>query len=571
MARFFCAFTGLCLVALLPAISTAVPLAAPNSTAQQVVKQQVREIPADTLFALLVAETALNRNQADIALANYYQQAVKTRDPQVARRATLLGQFMQNHRIALHAAQIWAEREPSNPEPHFIATQQALQLSQVDVALKHCDQLQALGAATLYTAIAAHQNVRGEPRLSQLRHQLDLLQQQDPKNADLFTAQALLYDATGDYNDGIRHIERAIHLEPDNPLPQLLEVDFLHKLGHADKALRKLGQMVARDPHNHELREQYAHLLSEQEVAQAREKFDQLAEKQPLEPDLLLARAQANYRLKDYLQAQDLFEQLLFLKKHTSAAHFYLGEIAALQGRNLQALEHYRRVQEGSELLAAAERGFALFISENRRLEGQQWLNELRTAQPEQAIPLFLLEAEALTKTGDTTRALAALNDAIARIPASTLLHYHRAMLYAALNQRDQALQALRYVLAHEPHNSDAQNALGFLLIEDDKQLKEAEKLIVKALAMQPDNPAYLDSMGWLLYRQGKVEESLMRLRQAYKIAQDHQTAAHLGEVLWSIGERDLAQELWRKALQDTPDSAPVLSTKRRLQTQTKP
>lgn len=550
----------------LSSLCAAIPLALPATTAQQMVKQQSREIPADTLFSLLVAETALNRNQADVALINYYQQAVKTRDPQVAQRATLLAQFMQNNRVALESAQIWAEREPDNAEAHYIATQQALLLNKPELALVHCDRLQQLGAATLYTGIAAHQNMRAEPQLSKLRNHLTELQQQDNKNTDLFMAQALLSDAVGDYQGGLKQLERALQLEPDNYLPRLLQVDFLHKAGQTDKALRKLGQLVAEDPSNQELRLQYAQLLNEQDVTKAREQFDMLAENKPLEPDLLLARAQANYRLKDYLQAQDLFEQLLFLKKHSSVANFYLAEIALMQGRSLQAIEHYRRVQDGEELFPAAARGFDLLLKENRRTEAQLWLNELRENNPDQSVRLFLLEADAYSRHNDPARALAAMNEAIKQSPSRTELYYGRAMLQAQMKNRQQAISDLRLVLAREPLNSNALNSLGFILSDDDKQLKEAEKLVSQALAMQPDNPAYLDSMGWVLFKQGKKAEALMRLRQAYKIVQDHEIAAHLGEVLWSMGEKDAAQGLWRKALQAVPDSEPVLATKRRLQ-----
>lgn len=565
------ALAPLLIGAILPSFAVAIPLALPSTTAQQVVKQQSREIPAETLFSLLVAETALNRNQADVALINYYQQAVKTRDPQVAQRATLLAQFMQNNRVALDSAQIWAEREPDNAEAHYIATQQALLLNKPELALQHCDRLQQLGAATLYTGIAAHQNMRAEPQLSKLRNHLSNLQQQDNKNTDLFMAQALLSDAVGDYQGGLKQLERALQLEPDNALPRLLQVDFLHKAGQTDKALRKLGQLVAEDPNNEELRLQYAQLLNEQDLSKAREQFDVLAEQKPLEPDLLLARAQANYRLKDYLQAQDLFEQLLFLKKHSSVANFYLAEIALMQGRKLQAIEHYRRVQDGEELFPAAARGFDLLLQENRRSEAQQWLQELRTNNPEQQVRLYLLEADAYSRHGDTARALAAMNEAIKQSPSRGELYYGRAMLHAQAGKREPAIADLRLVLAREPLNSNALNSLGFLLSADEKQLKEAEKLVGQALAMQPDNPAYLDSMGWVLFKQGRKEESLMRLRQAYKIVQDHEIAAHLGEVLWSMGEKDAAQGLWRKALQAVPDSEPVLSTKRRLQAQEKP
>ena len=75
---------------------------------------------------------------------------------------------------------------------------------------------------------------------------------------------------------------------------------------------------------------------------------------------------------------------------------------------------------------------------------------------------------------------------------------------------------------------------------------------------MSPDNPAIIDSMGWVQYRRGNYNEALGHLRRAYAMVPDPEIAAHLGEVLWVVGSTDEARDIWADALADDPDS-PVL------------
>lgn len=526
---------------------------------------KVRPFPADTLYALLVAETATNRAQFDIALANYYQQAYKTRDAGVTRQAVFLAQHLNASQAALDLALLWADIEPGNPEPVYLAGQYLIRFQRLDLALQQSRRLLDMHAQSLFVAIASSSPAQNDNTRSTLIRQYSDLLRQYPDNIDLLLGYAVLLEAQDDFSGSLDAIRHALSVDGKNLQARLFEVDLLYRSGRPDKAVKSMADIVTDDPKNERLRVQYARMLADQDLEKAREQFDYLARTNSMEPDLMLARALVNFRLNDLVQARDLFEQLLFLKKHTDTAHYYLGEISLLDKEPAKALEHFRRVEGDSEYLPAVARSFALFIQQNRRLEGQQWLVEQRRSHANLATRLYLIEADVLLQHDELARSRAALDEAIQQQPDQVELYYARSLLHEKIGDNAAAQQDLRVVLARQPDNVDAQNALGYLLADQGQQLDEAYQLLNRALAQRPEDPAIMDSMGWLLFRMGRHEEALLRLQRAYALYPNDEVAAHLGEVLWTLGRKNEADKVWREGLKATPDSEALRQTRERL------
>ena len=108
-------------------------------------------------------------------------------------------------------------------------------------------------------------------------------------------------------------------------------------------------------------------------------------------------------------------------------------------------------------------------------------------------------------------------------------------------------------------------NALGYLLTDQFARHEEARGYIQKALAMNPDSPAIIDSMGWVLYKLGDFRAALDYLERAYRLEQDPEIAAHLIDVRWALGEREQALELLRTSLEKTPDDKHLREVSGRL------
>ncbi len=527
-----------------------------------------RPFPPDALYSLLVAEVAINRGQLDIALANYYQQAYKTRDAGVARRATMLAGYLQANQAALDLAQLWSAIEPDNAEPIYIAGQYFIDGGQLQAALQQSKKLLALHASSLFLSIATNPLAANKKNLEALTNEYASLLKDNPDNTDLMLGNAALLAANEHYEDSMALIDKARAADKKNLPARLLEVDVLYKSGRPDLAVKRMGDVINDEPDNDRLRMEYARMLSETDLKKAREQFDFLAKRNSLEPNLLLARALVNYQLKDLAQAREFFEQLLFLKKNADTAHYYLGEIDEGNQKTGKALEHYRRVEGGSEYLPAATKAFALMMQQNHRLEGQEWLAEQRKAHPDQALALYLIEADALFRSNDFPRSLTALNEAIQKFPNTPSLNMARSLVYQRTGNTAAAEKDLRIVLAADPNNAEALNALGYLLADSNRQLDEAQKLLQHALALQPEDPAILDSMGWLLFRMGQKEEALLRLKKSFELNPDDEVAAHLGEVLWLTGQPDEAKKMWAEGLKLEPNSDAIRSTRERLHAQ---
>src|SRR5690625_6906491 len=112
-------------------------------------------------------------------------------------------------------------------------------------------------------------------------------------------------------------------------------------------------------------------------------------------------------------------------------------------------------------------------------------------------------------------RAEALLDQALSDHPDNSDLRYSRAILHERNDRPDDAQRDLRHILTYDPNNASALNALGYIMANNNQNLEEAEQLIRKALALVPDEPAIMDSMGWVLYRQGHPEAALPYLQNA--------------------------------------------------------
>jgi tetratricopeptide (TPR) repeat protein len=106
---------------------------------------------------------------------------------------------------------------------------------------------------------------------------------------------------------------------------------------------------------------------------------------------------------------------------------------------------------------------------------------------------------------------------------------------------------------------------MGYAKLEHHEDLDAAEAMIRKALDASPDNPAFLDSLGWVRYRRGDIPGALPNLERAYRIFPDPEIASHWGELLWLSGKQAEARALWARSLARAPDSKPLRATIERL------
>jgi tetratricopeptide (TPR) repeat protein len=265
-------------------------------------------------------------------------------------------------------------------------------------------------------------------------------------------------------------------------------------------------------------------------------------------------------------EAEALYKALIDRRQRSSDAHYQLGRIAEGAGRRAKALDHYRLVDSGSSMLSATVRVADILASQGDIDAARSHLAHLREAQPANDGTYYQVEAEMLMRAGLLDDARALLDAALADKPENPNLLYSRSIVSAKQGDIAAAEVDLRAILAVDPNNATALNTLGYTLADLTDRHQEAIEMITQALALEPDNPAIIDSLGWVHYRMGNLDKAIEYLRAAYEAYPDPEVAAHLGEVLWVSGERDQARKVWLEALDNAGDnSAVILDTMERL------
>lgn len=282
------------------------------------------------------------------------------------------------------------------------------------------------------------------------------------------------------------------------------------------------------------------------------------------------ARAAYAARANDKALIASLYKQLLADKSPRNATRLnLLGQLAELQEHKAEALDWYEKVPATDEHWAQAQLRTALLLDQTGHMaQALDLLHQLQARSGDddkQVGDAFLMEAEILGQHQRNEEAVAVYDRGLRALPDDPRLLYARALLNDDLNHVDAAVRDLRRLLEQQPGNADALNALGYTLADRTKDQAEALALIEKALALKPDEPAIIDSMGWVQYRLGHLKQAVEHLRAAYAKQPDPEIAAHLGEVLWAAGQREKAQEIWQSQLKVTPDNPVLLETVRRL------
>ena len=252
-------------------------------------------------------------------------------------------------------------------------------------------------------------------------------------------------------------------------------------------------------------------------------------------------------------------KQLLDVEDKRQSVYYYLGYAAQEKSDTEAALDWYGKVEEGSEYWTQARLRMAKLLAAQGRLdEVRDEMRSLRRNNPENAVDYYLIEGQALSDLAMYQEAFALYNEALESNPRDQDLLYAQALVAEQLDRVDVAEQYMQQILEQDPDNVRTLNALGYTLADRTDRYEEARQYIERAYAQKPDDPAIIDSMGWVQYRLGNLEEARRYLQQAYDMTGDSEIGAHLGEVLWMLGDQAGARRVWQESLKNAPDN-PVI------------
>lgn len=514
------------------------------------------ELNRESLYQLLSAEMAGQRGMFPEALEGYKRQSRLTGDPAVAERATRIAQYMRNTDEVLETAHLWIKAEPDNAEPYQAAAGILLHQGQYDEALPLLQQ--ALHNNQSQTLALIDTRVGQMPDEAVMAYQQLISEQllQHPQSADLHRSNGVLLRKLGQDDAALASFNKARKLAPGQLDIMVQKADLLRSQGQTAEALRTVSDGLKKYPKNRQLRLLSTQLLFDNnKPSAATETALALIAENPNDNQLHLYLSLLMLDADKTDEAGLVLNDLLRTNPTDTTPHFYLGHLAEKLELREDAIRHFLSVNGGPKLLAAFARVSTLLDSAEHQQRLQQITLDGRNRYPQIALQLYVLEAEWLHSYDLTDTALAVLEEALGEYPDDTNLLYTRAMLIES-SDFPQAEVDLKRIIENDPDNALALNALGYLITIHTERYQEALVLIQKALELNPDDPATLDSMGWVLFHLNRSEEALPYLEQAYELLPEPEVSSHLVEVYYSTGQTARARALLKKSLEENPDSS---------------
>ncbi len=515
------------------------------------------EMLGQTVFQVLLAEIALRRGDPALASSAYADLALRTRDPKVLERTVDIALYGRRFDVALDAARLWTEIDADSKKANYVLASVMIVANQVVDLPATLSRLFEMDAEALpENLLSLNRMLARIPNRQTAFQIIERVCRPYPAVAEARYAVAVAAAASGQEDRARAETRRALELRPDWERAALLQAQLLHRIS-AQEAAAFLKAFTDKNPQAHEARMQLARLMvGEKRYEDARQQFERLLKDTPDNPDVVFALAVMALQQQDQKSAETHFKHFLTLPvADKTPAFFFLGQIAEENKRFDEALDYYANVTSGTHFGQARLRRARLLADQGRIEEARRQLQPPKDVSAEDRIQLTIAEAALLREAKQYRTAFDLLEDSLVKQPQHADLLYESALLLEKLDDLERMEQRLRQLIELNPENFHAYNALGYALADRNQRLPEARELIEKALRLSPNDFFILDSMGWVLYRQGDFAGALTYLEKAYDRRDDPEIAAHIGEVMWAMGRHAEARQIWLKAQEKHPDN----------------
>ena len=552
--------TGLACAALVLAGCSAAPIRPPS-----LVSASGFSSPEQALtYHVFLGELALQRRDLKIGAQQYADAARLNADPALSEYATLLAYKSGDDRLALDLTHHWLQLAPKdNNARHFEAVLNT-RLGNVNTAASEFESLlQDMPGENLGLISELLGEETGAQQGLAVMQKLVATQPQSPQAHFALGQLALHYQYA---SLAVDEAQRALTLKPDWGDALVLETQALLAAGKNNQALRLLKARTQKKPDNLRMHLAYAAVLvqSGQSVL-AQAEFATILKQHPGDPEALYSLGLLALRDNRLPTARDYFARLLKTGQRNDAARYFLGNIAELAKRYPEALQWYQQVNGGRHWLPAQISVARVLISQDKPDAARRYIDEIVGMDSDDGVQFRITEAQLFSVAGDNKTALQVFDQGLTENPGNPDLLYARALLRENVGDAPAAENDLRRILGRQPDNADALNALGYMLAVHSTRYEEALGYIRKALQLKPDDPAIIDSMGWVEYRLGNYTQALEYLRKAYAQLADPEVAVHLTEVLWVVGDKQEARRIWSSALKQHPGDTALLKVGQRF------
>jgi len=518
-----------------------------------------QQLTDDMMFDILLAEIAGQRGEVDVAVPHYLQAAQDAEDPRVAERAVQIASYAKQYDVAQQAAHRWVELDGENLEARKALTALALHTGDTDEVTAQMDYMLSVSedpeeGYQLATAILA----RTEDKQSALAA-METLVAHHPDSPYAWMALGRIAVLAEQPDQALTAVNKALELEADLPEALILKAQLLVRLDRKEEARQVLKRAIEAHPGDANLHFAYGRmLLDADELEAARKQFARVVKLEPDNPDGLYSLALLELETGKFKSGEKHLKQLLEQGEREQSAYYYLGYATYEQGDIDAALKWYAMVESGDYWGQAQLRTAAILVKQERIDDMHDYMRVMRQKNPDKIAQLYLVEGQALSSAGFNAEAYEIYGTALEANPNNENLLYARSLIAEKLGLLDVAESDMRRILANDPDNVRTLNALGYTLADHTDRYEEALGYISKAYEQSPDDPAIIDSMGWVHFRMGKLDMARLYLQQAWDMTRDSEIGAHLGEVMWAQGDHDAARQIWKASQEAAPDN-PVL------------
>lgn len=535
-----------------------------------------RLLTNDLLYQILSADIADQRGLDVYAYETMLDVAKETSDPRLARRAAEIAVKNRNVKDALQAVRLWHKLAPQSEEAEkyllgFLVLDNRLNEVKNYFSSKLAGATPAKRVALFYQLQQLLAGTRDKSDAFTVMEEVIAPYQNVPEAHLSLAVLALL---NNDRHRAKDEAQKALELKPDSEMAALT---YAQVSSNTDRAIDILSTFLEKYPESREVRVSLARLLLGQKKYESAEReFLILLNLDPQDPMVLYSLGLLSIQESDYVSAENYFKKYLETfsgqsrKKQQEFVQvlFLLSQIAEEQHQYDKALQWLSQISsdEDDEIVLAVKIRRAQIYAKNGNVnKARKIITDLVNENPYEREKLLLTEAQILREVKKIKEAFNVLEAGITQFPQNISILYDYALTAENLGKYDVMEESLKRIIEVDPNYQQAYNALGYSLADRNLRLDEAYMLINKAITLAPDDPYIIDSLGWIFFRQGKLELAEQNLRRAYELRPDNEIMIHLAEVLWVKGNHQEALQLLGKAKKKDPDNLLLNSVLTRL------
>ncbi|RGE46613.1 hypothetical protein DZC30_02225 [Comamonas testosteroni] len=542
-------------------------------------EEQQAALSAELFYEILVGEMAAQEGALSDAQALMMEAARSSGNEKLYRRGTELAVQSRSGDQALRNARAWLAAYPDSKDANRSVLRLMVAMNRIadsasylrrEVELTPADRR----GATFLALTQLYNNASDKPLAADVIEQALEGSLKDPQNGPMaWAAIGHMRLIANQRPAALQAMQNGAKLAPDSSAVALLGLELLES---GSTEVEPLVQRYIQKNPSPQLRMAYARvLLGQKRSADAKTQIKAITSESPEFPEAWSVLANLQLQDKELDAAQASIAQFAALQpklpegvaRNAGQAQLYLlqADLAEKRERYAEADAYLQRIPEAANLLSIQARRADLLARQGKMEQARAIIQAVPAQGPNQQRLKQVAEVQLLRDAGMNQEAYTLQSKLQHQHPDDVELAYDTALLAEKVGNFDELERLLRQIIERKPDFQHAYNALGYSFADRNIKLDEAQQLIQKALDMTPGDPFITDSLAWVHFRRGNLDEAQKLLEQAYAKRQDAEIAAHLGEVLWSNGQRDRAQTVWREGLKADASNATLLETLKRL------